>query len=174
MKHDVERSVEILWRTPGALRELLEGLPDEWTRANCGGETWSAYDVVGHLVHGERADWLPRVRWILAHGDSEPFPPFDRFAQFRECVGKSLEELLAEFEDLRMQGLGELQRLALDDRQLTLPGKHPALGAVTMKQLLATWVVHDLNHLAQISRTLAFQYKDEVGPWREYLTVLPR
>jgi hypothetical protein len=173
-QHELARSIEVLSRTPGVLRALLAGLSEPWTQSNCGSDTFSPFDVVGHLIHGERTDWMPRARWILAKGASEPFPPFDRFAQQRESAGKSMDDLIREFELLRSRSVSELADLRLDAAQLALTGLHPALGPVTLRQLFATWVVHDLNHLAQISRALAYRYKSEVGPWSAYLPILTR
>ncbi len=174
MKHDLARSIEILSRTPTTLRALLGGLGESWTMANYGPDTFSPYDVVGHLIHGEKTDWITRARWIREKGVSEPFPPFDRFAQQRESRGKSMATLLTEFETLRAQSLADLEALKLDEGMLGLVGRHPTLGTVTTRELIATWVVHDLDHLAQIARALAFQYKDEVGAWRAYLPILPK
>jgi hypothetical protein len=174
MKHDLARSIEILSRTPATLRALLGGVSENWTMANYGEDTFSPYDVVGHLIHGERTDWITRARWILEKGVREPFPPFDRFAQQRESAGKDMAMLLREFESLRAQSLADLEVLRIDEGTLGLVGRHPTLGTVTMKELIATWVVHDLDHLAQIARALAFQYKDEVGAWRAYLPILPK
>ena len=174
MKHDLARSIEILSRTPATLNALLGGVSESWTMANYGPETFSPYDVVGHLIHGERTDWITRARWILEKGVSEPFPPFDRFAQQRESAGKDMATLLGEFEALRAQSLTDLRALRIDEGTLGLVGRHPTLGTVTMRELIATWVVHDLDHLAQIARALAYQYKDEVGAWRAYLPILPK
>jgi len=168
------RQMELLRRTPGALRALLEGLDEELLRTNCGGETFSAFDILGHLIHGEQTDWLPRVEHILAHQNRKPFEPFDRFAMYELSRGRSTIELLDEFAALRTANLARLEQLELGHGALGLRGLHPALGEVTMAQLLASWVVHDLGHIAQIARTLAYPLKDEVGPWREYLTILPR
>jgi hypothetical protein len=174
MRHDSDPSRAVLSRTPAVLRALLAGLGPQWTHANDGPDRFSPFDVVGHLIHGERTDWLPRTRWIREKGAREPFPPFDRFAQAHESRGKTLGQLLDEFEGLRGASLGELAALKLTEQDLDAPGMHPTLGAVTLRQLLATWVVHDLNHVAQIARAMAFQYKDEVGPWRAFLPILPR
>jgi hypothetical protein len=141
---------------------------------NEGPETWSPFDVVGHLIHGERTDWMERVELILAHGDSRPFIPFDRFAQFKASHGKSLTELLDTFAELRDSNLARLQSLDLRHEDFVRPGRHPELGRVTLGQLLATWVVHDLNHLGQIARVMGRQYTDAVGPWVEYLPMLTR
>lgn len=164
----------VLSRTPVVLRSLLSGLSPEWTTNNEGENTWSPYDVIGHLIHGERTDWIPRLKIILASGEAEPFPPFDRFAMFEESQGKSLEELLATFAELREQSLTTLASLHLTTEDLDKRGMHPALGSVRLESLLATWVVHDLSHLAQITRTMAKQYRGAVGPWAEYLSILQR
>jgi hypothetical protein len=168
----MEEATAILARTPATLDALLRGLPDGWIRANEGGETWSPFDVIGHLIHGEQTDWLPRARIILEHGDARPFDTFDRFAQFRASQGRTLSELLDAFAAMRGENLRELAALALTDADLDRPGLHPELGPVTMRQLLATWVAHDLDHLVQIARVLARQYSDEVGPWRAYLRII--
>lgn len=173
MKHDLDRSLEILARTPAVLRAMLSGISPEWSHASYGADTFSPFDVVGHLSHGERTDWLPRVRWIREHGARQAFPAFDRFAQQHESRGKALTELLDEFESLRRASLDELRALQLGEVDFALGGLHPTLGTVTLRQLLATWVVHDLNHIAQIAKALAHQYKDEVGPWRAFLPILP-
>ena len=173
MKHDLERSIEVLSRTPAVLRAMLGGVSESWTHANYGTDTFSPFDVVGHLIHGERADWMVRLRWIREKGPREPFPPFDRFAQRRESRGKTLAQLLDEFERLRRASLDELCALRLTREDFDLPGLHPTLGAVRLRELLATWVVHDLNHVAQIAKAMAHQYKDEVGAWRAFLPILP-
>jgi hypothetical protein len=170
----LDDSIAGLERTPGALRALLAGLPAGWTTCTEGGASWSAYDVVVYLIHGERADWIPRMRSVLAHGTSRAFDPFDRFGQQRESVGKSLAQLLDEFEALRRGTLAELRAARLAERHLEPPGRHPALGEVTLRNLLATWVVHDLGHIAQIARVMAKRYGDDVGPWRAYLPVLSK
>jgi DinB superfamily len=168
----MEEATAILARTPATLDALLRGLPDGWIRANEGGETWSPFDVIGHLIHGEQTDWLPRTRIILERGDARPFDKFDRFAQFRGSRGRPLSELLDEFAARRAENLRQLATLALTDADLDRPGLHPELGPVTMRQLLATWVAHDFDHLVQIARVLARQYSDEVGPWRAYLRII--
>ena len=172
MEHDLQSTIALLSRTPGALNVLLRDLPDNWTHRNEGDGTWSAYDVVGHLIHAERADWIPRARRILQHGESLAFDPFDREAQKRESHGKSLAILLDEFAELRTDNLVELRAWKLQPEQLSKRGLHPALGVVTLSQLLATWVSHDLTHLHQISRILAYQYREAVGPWERFLGVL--
>jgi len=165
-------TIAVLNRTPAALDALLRGLPDTWTHSNEGKDTWSAFDIIGHLIFGERTDWMPRLRIILASGDARPFDPFDRFAQLKESQGKSLERLLDEFARLRRENITALQALNLQPGDFSRRGKHPALGVVTLSQLLATWAVHDLTHLHQLSRVMAHQYRDAVGPWTAYLGVL--
>jgi hypothetical protein len=174
MEFALHIALPVLERTPATLRALLSGLPSEWTDATEGPDTWSAFDVVGHLIQGERTDWIPRARIILEQGRSRPFDKFDRFAQFRDSAGKSLAELLDEFARLRAESLATLRSWKLTDAQLWLEGEHPAFGAVTLRQLLATWTAHDVSHLAQISRVMAKQYRDAVGPWRAYLPIMDR
>jgi DinB superfamily len=168
----MEEGVAILARTPATLGALLRGLPDGWIAAHEGGTTWSPFDVIGHLIHGQRTDWIPRVRTILEHGDAKAFDTFDRFAQFAASKGRTLASLLDELAALRGENLRELQALRLTDADLERRGLHPALGVVTLGQLLATWVAHDLDHVVQISRVLARQYSDAVGPWRAYLRII--
>jgi hypothetical protein len=165
-------AVAVLTRTPASINALLRGLPNIWAHHNEGTDTWSAFDIVGHLIVGERTDWMPRVRIILKDGEARPFDPFDRFAQAKESQGKSLEQLLDDFARLRKENLGALQALNLRQEDLTRRGRHPALGVVTLSELLATWAVHDLTHLHQLSRVMAHRYRDVVGPWRAYLGVL--
>ena len=167
-------ALAILERTPQTLRALLDGLTPAWTDATEGPDTWSPYVIVGHLIHGERTDWIPRARIILEQGADRRFTPYDRFAQFRESAGKSLAELLDEFSHLRAGNVALLRSWNLTDEQLGLTGEHPEFGAVTLRQLLATWVAHDLSHLAQITRVMAKQYRDAVGPWRAYLPIMDR
>ena len=174
MRFDLGHAIGVLERTPVVFRALLGGLADAWTSPNEGGETFSAFDNLGHLVHGERADWIPRARIILEHGRSRPFDPFDRFAQVRESRGKRVDDLLDELAHLRAANLETLRGWRLTERELALEGEHPALGRVTLAQLLASWVVHDLGHLAQTSRVMAKQYRDEIGPWRAYLPIVDR
>jgi hypothetical protein len=162
----------LLSRTPATLNALLRGAPDIWTHSNEGKDTWSPFDIVGHLICGERTDWMPRLRTILEHGESQPFHPFDRFAQSRETQGKSLEQLLDDFAHLRHENLAALQALNLQPEDLNRRGTHPVFGPVTLSQLLATWATHDLTHLHQLSRVMAHQYRDAVGPWSAYLGVL--
>ena len=165
-------AVPVLRRTPAVLRAWLGDLPDSWTTSNEGPDTWSPYDIVGHLIHGERTDWIPRTELLLAHGESRPFTPFDRFAQSRESRGKSLRELLDTFTDLRAQNVVRLESLQLTPADLERRGRHPELGPVTLGQLLATWVAHDLNHLGQMARVMGRQYTGAVGPWLAYLPML--
>jgi uncharacterized damage-inducible protein DinB len=172
MKFSLETALPILRCTPAVLRACLSDLPESWTKANEGDETWSPYDVVGHLIHGERTDWMDRAELILTHGDSRPFVPFDRFAMLKESSGKSLNQLLDTFAELRAANLLRLEALRLKPKDFLRPGRHPELGPVNLGQLLATWVVHDLNHLSQIARVMGHQYAEAVGPWLEYLPML--
>ena len=165
-------SLAVLSRTPAVLEALLRDLPEPWITATEGPDTWSPYVVVGHLIHGEVADWLPRLEIIFRAGPGVPFPPFDRSAQFRDSAGKTLPQLLDEFGALRRQSLQGIRALGLDASHLGLTGMHPAFGLVTVRQLIATWTAHDLAHLVQISRVMARRYQSLVGPWAEYLTVL--
>ena len=168
----LDDAIVLLSQTPKTLQSMLRNLPEGWSDANEGGETWSSFDVVGHLIHGERTDWMPRVRLILEAGDSRPFEPFDRFAQKTASRSKSMSDLLDEFAQLRAANVADLRALALRPADLDRPGRHPAFGRVTLRQLLATWVAHDFDHVIQISRVLANQYADEVGPWRDYMRVI--
>lgn len=174
MEFKLDQAVEVLTRTPGVARAMLAGLSEPWVRNNYGPETFSPFDVVGHLQHGEKTDWMTRVRIILDHGPSRPFAPFDRYAMYEESKGKSINQLLDEFETYRTKNLSDLAALNLSPDKLDLKGTHPALGTVTLRQLLSTWVVHDLGHLHQIAKCMAWQYRENVGPWKEYLTILPR
>jgi hypothetical protein len=168
----LDDALPVLRATPAVLRAWLSGLPATWTATNEGPETWSPFDIVGHLIHGERTDWLPRVELLLAHGESKPFTPFDRFAQFRDSAGKTLPDLLETFASLRQENLARLESLRLKPADFPRRGLHPELGPVTLGQLLATWVAHDLNHLGQIARVMGRQYTETVGPWVEYLPLL--
>jgi hypothetical protein len=174
MDFNLKAGIDILERTPGALRALLAGLPPAWTDATEGPETWSPYVIVGHLIHGERTDWIPRAQIILAQKPQRRFEPYDRFAQFRESEGKSLAALLDEFAQLRAANVAVLVGWNLTNTQLQLEGEHPEFGRVTLRQLLATWVAHDLSHVAQTARVMAKQYREAVGPWRAYLPVMDR
>jgi hypothetical protein len=171
-KFSMAEAVALLTRTPATLNALLRGLPELWTRQNEGSDSWSAFDMVGHLIFADRTDWMPRVRTILEHGEARPFDPFDRFAQMKESEGKSLEQLLDDFARVRRESLAALQTLNLQSADLARRGRHPALGSVTLSELLATWAVHDLTHLHQLSRVMAYQYRDAVGPWSAFLGVL--
>lgn len=174
MEFDLTEGAAVLERTPGVLRAMLAGLPAPWTERDEGPETWSPFVIVGHLIHGERTDWIPRARIILDQGADRRFTPYDRFAQFHESAGKPLAALLDEFEDLRARNLATLRNWRLTSDQLSLTGEHPEFGSVTLRQLLATWVAHDLGHIAQIARVMAKQYRVAVGPWRAYLPIVDR
>ena len=165
-------SIQLLRQTPATLNTWLRHLPELWLKQNEGPNTWSPYDVVGHLVIGEKTDWIPRAKIILGDQENKEFVPFDRWAQERESQGKSMEQLLDEFAALRQQNVDELERWSLTDADLDREGIHPALGAATLRQLIATWTVHDQGHIVQIARVMAKQYSAEVGPWEAYLTVL--
>jgi DinB superfamily len=168
----LDECLSVLTRTPATLDTLLRDLPEAWTVSTEGPGTWSPYAVIGHLIHGEKADWMPRLAIILEHGPRRPFDPFDREAQFRESREKSLSTCLDEFRELRSDNVVRLRALNLQSAQLELIGTHPALGPVTVRQLLATWTAHDLAHIVQVSRVMAKRYKQEVGPWAEYLSVM--
>ena len=172
MNHSLHHTTAILTRTPATLDALLRDLPDEWTMRNEGGDSWTPFGVVGHLIHGEHTDWIPRARRILQHGERRAFEPFDRLGHVKPSEGKSLNVLLDEFADARAASLRELRGLNLQDQDLAKRGRHPALGVVTLSQLLATWAAHDLTHLHQLSRVMAHQYRDAVGPWTAYLGVM--
>jgi hypothetical protein len=174
MKFSLESAVPVLRRTPDVLRAWLFELPDSWVRATEGPETWSPFDVVGHLIQGEQSDWMQRVEHLLRHGESVPFAPFDRFAQLEASRGKSLAELLDTFAGLRAKNLRHLERLGLSPADLARRGRHPEFGPVTLEQHLATWVAHDLSHIAQIARVMGRQYTEAVGPWTAYLPMLRR
>lgn len=172
MQYNLNDAVNILERTPMLLRTMLDGLSEEWLNNNEGEGTWSPYDVVGHLVHGEKTDWIGRMSIILSDAEDKTFKPFDRFAQFEDSKGKTITMLLDEFAALREQNLNTLQEKGITEEDFARTGIHPAFGEVKLSQLLSTWVVHDLSHMAQISRVMAKQYKEEVGPWQEYLSIL--
>jgi hypothetical protein len=172
MNGTMNQTVVVLERTPRTLDALLRDLPDEWTRVNEGQNTWSAYDIVGHLIHGERTGWIPRAKMILEFGETRTFERVDRLAQERENQGRSLAQLLDEFARVRSKSLDELRALNLQPGDLERRGRHPVFGAVTLGQLLATWAAHDLTHLHQISRVMAHQYREAVGPWTVFLGVL--
>jgi hypothetical protein len=174
MNYKLEEAVEVLSRTPNVIRALLAGLSGPWTHNNEGPETWSPYDVVGHLIHAEESNWIPRAKGILYHHEDYAFEPFNRFAMFEKSKGKTLETLLDEFAKLREQNLVALREFKLTERDLEKTGIHPEFGRVKLRELLATWVVHDLSHLRQIARTMARQYETEVGPWKAFLSILPK
>lgn len=172
MNLQLSEAIQILERTPGLLNQMLRGLPEAWLRATEGDQTWSCYAVVGHLIHGELTDWVPRIRIITDHGEIRTFDPFDRLAQFDEDRARPLDTLLDRFKELREQNLTALLEMRLSPIDLGRTGVHPALGTVTLGQLISAWVVHDLSHLSQIYRVLAKQYAAEVGPWKAYLRIL--
>jgi hypothetical protein len=172
MKFEKDQSIAILKKTPAVLKNLLSGISNEWIVSNEGADTFSPYDVLGHLIHGEKTDWVVRAKIILAAGPSIAFEPWNRFAQFQNSNGKTTDELLNEFESIRNENIAWLQSLYLTESELNKIGIHPVLGQVTLKNLLATWVVHDLTHIAQITRVMAKQYKEEVGPWSEFFRIL--
>jgi hypothetical protein len=174
MNFELAPAIAVLERTPHTLNAMLGGLTSEWFDATEGPETWSPYVIVGHLIQGERSDWIPRAQIMLAQGANRRFTPFDRTAQFRDSEGKTLAQLLDEFARLRAESLRTLAAWKLTDAQLSLEGEHPAFGMVTLRQLLATWVTHDLGHIAQIARGMAKQYREAIGPWREYLPIVDR
>jgi hypothetical protein len=172
MKFDLNQAISVLERTPGVFKQLLDNISQEWTHKNEGKDTWSPYDVVGHLVHGEKTDWMPRLEIVLNDSENNTFEPYDRFAQFEMSKGKSLGDLLDEFEILRKKNLRTLKSKFLSSNDLTKQGIHLVLGPVTLNQMLSAWVVHDLGHIAQVSRVMAKQYKEEIGPWTQYLTIV--
>ena len=172
MEQELSRTLSLLSRTPVALDGLLSDLSQDWILQNEGENTWNVFDVIGHLIHGEHTDWIPRARIILESGESRSFDPFDRAGHVRESQGKSLGRLLDEFASLRAANLSLLRGWNLQPEDFSRRGLHPALGTVTLSQLLATWAAHDLTHLHQISRIMAFQYRDAVGPWKQYLGVM--
>jgi DinB family protein len=173
MNFSLEKSLDVLQRTPPTLHALLAGLSEFWTQNNYGEKTFSPFDVVGHLIHAERTNWMARLRTILDWGEAKLFPPFDRYAMYEASKGKTIPELLETFATLRANNLADLRGLQLTEAQLDMRGTHPDFGPVTARQLIATWVVHDLNHLHQIAKSMAFQYRDDVGPWRAFLSILP-
>ncbi|HEV7620528.1 MAG TPA: DinB family protein [Flavisolibacter sp.] len=173
MEFDLSKSVEILTRTPQVLTALLQGVSKEWIISNEGINTWSPYDIIGHYIEGEKTDWIPRMNIILSEDNNKRFVPFNRFAQL-DKKPVTIEALLAEFSQLRKENVAGLKKAGLTEEKLNRKGIHPELGEVTLKQLLATWVVHDLNHIYQVSRVMAKQYRDEVGPWTKYLSILNR
>jgi hypothetical protein len=174
MEFQLDQALPILRRTPAVLNELLRDLDDDWVSSNEGPDTWSPYDIVGHLIHGDEADWIPRAKIILAHGPARAFEPFDRFAQFEKSKGKTLGQLLERFGQVRRHNLDDLNSMQLTPAEIAKRGLHPDLGEVSLGQLLATWTVHDLSHISQITRVMCKQYSAAVGPWKEYLPILSR
>ena len=172
MQYKVDRAMEILERTPAVFTSLMSGLHDDWTMNNEGPDSFSPFDVLGHLIHGEKTDWRPRTEMILEHGVSSTFVPYDRFAQYEESKGKDISQLLNEFTLLRKQNMQWLKSLELTEEKLDREGMHPVLGKVTLRQLLSTWVIHDLTHIAQATRVMAKQYKEEMGPWVEFFRIM--
>lgn len=172
MQFDLERSIEVLSATPAAVRALLGKLSDDWTATAGDRENWQPYDIVGHYIYAEEADWIPRAKVILAQADDRNFPPFDRVAQFALSKGKSLADLLDEFEQRRAENIETLRSWELVDEELELKGIHPEFGEVTLRELIATWVVHDLTHIRQIATVMAKRYDEAVGPWKAYLSIL--
>jgi len=172
MNFDLNQAISVLEKTPLVFNKLLGSLSQEWTHKNEGQDTWSPYDVMGHLVHGEKTDWMPRLEIILSDSENKTFEPYDRFAQIEMSKGKSVGDLLDEFEVLRKRNLRNLKSKFLTSRDMSKEGIHPELGTITLKNMLSAWVVHDLGHIAQISRVMAKQYKDEIGPWTQYLTIV--
>ncbi len=172
MDFNINDALPVLERTPQVVSDLLKNLPDPWLYKNEGGDTWNPYDVVGHLIHGERTDWIARMNICLSDGPNKKFEPFDRTAMFEESKGKSLDDLLTEFANLRRQNVQKLKAVSFDEETLSKKAIHPVFGEVNLKQLLSTWVVHDLTHIYQIIRVMAKQYDTEVGPWKQYLGIL--
>ena len=172
MEFKLEQAIQILRQTPATLDTLLRPLSNSWIEGNEGPNTWNPFDVVGHLIHGEETDWIPRARLIIDYGEERPFQPFDRVAMFEKSKGKSLTKLLETFSELRRSNIKQLEQMNLTSATLEKHGTHPELGTVTLGQLLASWVVHDLGHIAQIVRVMARQYREEVGPWTAYLSIL--
>ncbi len=172
MRFDLESSIDVLSRTPSAITALLKGLGEEWTSPNEGRETFSVFDNVGHLIDGEETDWMERARIILDGGDNPVFAPYDRFRHYERNRGRTLESLLDEFAGLRKKNIDLLRSWNIGDRELALTATHPSLGTVTLSELLAAWVVHDLGHIAQIARVMAKQYREGIGPWVPYLPVV--
>lgn len=172
MDFELEKATEVLGSTPAVVRSMVGGLSDEWTAGSGRQEDWGVFDVVGHLIHADETDWIPRAEVILAQGEDRNFPPFDRFGQFEKSQGKTLEGLLDEFDAIRKECIATVRGWSLTDEQLELGGVHPEFGEVTLRQLLATWVVHDLTHIRQIATIMAKKYEDAVGPWKAYLSIL--
>ena len=174
MEFRIEQAIEILRNTPNVFRTFLKDVSNEWVQNNYGEKTFSPFDIVGHMIHGERTDWFPRIKLILEHGESRPFDPFDRYAMYEDGKGKTITELLDTFEELRRENIESLTALNLSEQQLDLRGTHPELGTLTLRNLLAMWAVHDLNHIAQMAKAMAYQYRDKVGPFLGYASILKR
>jgi uncharacterized damage-inducible protein DinB len=174
MNFKIDEAIEILERTPQTLSSLLTGLSNEWIFSNEGESTWSPFDVVGHLIEAERYNWIPRIEMILTKGESETFPPFDRFSQLRQNKEKTINQLLNEFAKLRQQNIETLKTIVTEQTNLNQTGIHPDFGVVKLSEQLSTWTVHDLSHIAQITRILANRYQDDVGPWKAYLRILKK
>lgn len=172
MRYTLTDALELLGRTPRTLRAMLDGLDERWTHANYGPGTWSPHQIVGHLIYAEIADWIPRARHILEHGDRTPFDPFDRNGHEPLIQGRSMSSLLDEFATRRAESLGALRAMNLTEADFDRRGTHPALGAATLRNLLATWVAHDFNHIHQVCKAMAFQYREEAGPWEAYLSIM--
>lgn len=172
MDYSLNKSIEILERTPNVLLQFTKGLSSDWIINNEGGDTWSVFDVVGHLLHGDKTDWMIRIEIILSENEDKTFKPFDRFAQLETSKGKTLEQLLNEFKSIREFNINKLRKLDLTEKDFNKTGIHPTFGIVTLSQLLSTWTVHDLDHISQISRIMAKQYKEQTGPWIEFLKIL--
>ncbi|WP_249727232.1 DinB family protein [Bacillus paralicheniformis] len=172
MNFQLEEAIEILERTPQTLSQLLTGLSSPWISCNEGEDTWNAFDVVGHLIEGEKNNWLPRIKLTVTEGATEPFPPFDRFSQLNQNDGKTMEQLLNEFADIRRANLKTLQQIIDPETDFEQTGMHPEFGIVKLREQISTWVAHDLTHISQIARVLAKRYQDDVGPWRAYLRIL--
>lgn len=174
MDFEIAKAIPMLRATPGVVSAMLEGLDDVWIQTNYGPETFSPFDVIGHLIHGERTDWMPRARIILEHGEDRAFDPFDRYAMYEDSKGKTINELLATFARLRVETVEALRAMELSAADLRKKGTHPELGTVTLENLLATWVIHDQNHIHQIAKCLAYQYREAVGPWSDFITFVYR
>ncbi|KAA3611990.1 MAG: DinB family protein [Calditrichaeota bacterium] len=168
----LKKSIEILEKTPSVLENLLTNLSDNWINQNEGENTWSPFDIVGHLLHGEKTDWITRTERIIKYGTEKAFDPFDRFAQLETSKGKTIKQLLNEFARLRKENLAVLSEMNIQEKDLEKKGIHPNFGEVTLKELLATWVVHDLGHISQVVRVMAKQYKEEIGPWKAFLPIV--
>ena len=172
MQANLDATIALLESTPDALNGMLRNLPVEWTHNNEGGESWSVFDIVGHLIHADLGLWIFRPKWILEHGDSEPFPVFDRQGHRQVTAGKTLSQLLDEFALIRARKLNELRSLNLKPEDFKRVGKHPVLGATTLGEVVSSWAAHDLNHLHQISRVMAYQYREAIGPWQKFMGVM--